>query len=411
MQIAGQGEIEEKVFEPNAVFAKTGVSPIMALGELARKMKKEGHDVILLGAGEPDFDTPQNVKEAGIAAIQNGITKYTPVHGIPEAKAAVRRKFERDQKIIYSDDEIAISTGAKQLLFNSLVVSLNAGDEVVIPSPVWSSYPAIVKIAGGTPVMVHASAANGFKVTAAELEAAISPRTRWLMINSPSNPTGAVYSREELAALADVLRRHPQVWILTDEIYEKIVFDGKPFVSFVDAAPDLAGRMLVVNGVSKAQAMTGWRIGYAGGPAKLIAAMAALQSQSTTSACSIAQAATITALDDTDETVAQQCREYERRRDLVVKELNETNVLSCPKSEGAFYAFASMEGLVGCKHADGVINNDDDFCKYILNDAKVAIVPGIIFGAPNYFRISIATSYELLAEAMKRIKSSVAKLN
>ena len=401
----------EVVFRPNELFLNRGISPIMALGEVARKMKANGEDVILLGAGEPDFDTPNHIKEAAKRALDRGETKYTPVHGTPQAKEAVRRKFEKDQGIRYSDAEIAIAAGAKQLLFNALMVSLSPGDEVIIPTPVWGSYPEIVKITGGVPILVPALPGGEFKITARQLEDAITQKTKWLMINTPSNPSGALYSREELEALANVLRRNPHVWILTDEIYEKLVFDGRPFTSFVQAAPDLAGRMLVVNGVSKAYAMTGWRVGFAGGPEPLIKAMSALQSQSTTNPCSIAQAATIAALEDSDEVVAAQCAEYQRRRDLVVSRLNNMPGIECATPGGAFYVLPSMAGLVGKKHAEGKILNDQDFCNYILNTAKVVIVPGYVFGAENNFRISFATSYELLEDAMDRIQAAIENLS
>lgn len=387
------------------------MSPIMAIAEKVGALRASGADIVVLVAGEPDFDTPDHVKAAAIKAITAGETKYTSVHGTAAMRVAVRAKFKRDQNADYEDEEICVASGAKQLLFNALSVTLSAGDEVVMPTPVWGSYSAIVKIAGGIPVRIPTLAQDGFLLTPEALEQAITPRTRWLMINSPCNPTGAVYSRSDLEALAEVLRRHPTVMILSDEIYEKIVFDGCRFVSFIEAAPDLRDRILLVNGVSKAYAMTGWRIGYGAGPTALIKAMAALQSQSTSNPCSISQAAAIAALNGPDDVLKSQCAEYQKRRDLAVEKISAMPGLSCTVPSGAFYLFASIEGLLGKRLGTKVIRNDLDFVEYILEESKVAIVPGGPFGAPNHFRISFATSQELLKEGLNRMATAIEKLS
>ncbi|MBU2983683.1 pyridoxal phosphate-dependent aminotransferase [Lentibacter algarum] len=397
--------------ELNVRFSERPMSPIMAILEMATMRQAAGEDIVAFVTGEPDFDTPVHVKEAAIAAIHAGQTKYTSVHGTLELREAVRQKFIHDQGVDYAIDQICVGAGAKQLLFNALSVTLSEGDEVVVPTPVWGSYGAMVKIAGGIPVKVPARAEDGFLVQPEDLERAITDRTRWLMINSPNNPTGAVYGRQDLEGLAEVLRRHPKVMVLSDEMYEKIIFDDKKFVSFVEAAPDLVGRILLVNGVSKAYAMTGWRVGYGAGPADLVSAMAALQSQSTTNPCSISQAATIAALTGPQDILAEQCAEYQSRRNMVVDRIRAMPGLSCQAPAGAFYLFASMAGLVGKSAGEHTINTDLDFVRYMLDVAKVAIVPGAPFGAEHHFRMSFAASQSELSKGLDRMAAAIANLN
>lgn len=406
--------IERSDQEPvklNPRFAERPMSPIMAILETASQRKAAGEDIITFVAGEPDFDTPAHVKEAAVVAIQAGQTKYTSVHGTTELQEAVRQKFLADQGIDYLIDQICVGAGAKQLLFNALSVTLSEGDEVVVPTPVWGSYVAMVKIAGGTPIEVPARLEDGFLMQPEDLERAITGRTRWLMVNSPNNPTGAVYERHHLEGLAEVLRQYPKVMVLSDEIYEKIVYDDQRFVSFVEAAPDLVDRILLVNGVSKAYAMTGWRIGYGAGPENLVSAMAALQSQSTTNPCSISQAAAIAALRGPQDVLTRQCAEYQSRRDMVVNRIRTMPGLSCQTPAGAFYLFASMAGLRGKSAGEYIIRSDLDFVRYMLDVAKVAIVPGAPFGVDHHFRMSFAADQAQLSEGLDRMASAISELN
>ncbi len=379
-------------------------SPTMAVTNLARELRAAGRDIIGLGAGEPDFDTPDHVKEAAIAAIRRGETKYTNVDGTPELKAAIARKFRRENGLDYEPSEITVGAGGKQVLYNAFMATLDAGDEVVIPAPYWVSYPDMVRLAGGEPVFVACPAEQGFKLQPEALARAITPRTKWLVLNSPSNPTGAAYRREELEALAEVLRAHPQVRVMTDDMYEHLVYDDFHFTTIAQVAPDLKPRTLTVNGVSKAYAMTGWRIGYAGGPRELIKAMATIQSQSTSNPCSISQAAAVAALDGDQGFLAERNRVFRERRDLVVAMLNEAPGLSCPKPEGAFYVYPSCAGVIGRRPPGGrPIADSEQFARYLLEDAGVAVVHGAAFGLDPHFRISYATATELLEEACRRI--------
>ncbi len=379
-------------------------SPTIAVTNLARELRAAGRDIIGLGAGEPDFDTPDHIKEAAIAAIRRGETKYTAVDGTPQLKAAIVRKFRRDNGLDYEAAEITVGTGGKQVLYNAFMATVDAGDEVVIPAPYWVSYPDMVRLAGGEPVFVPCPAENGFRLRPEDLERAITPRTKWLVLNSPSNPTGAAYRREELAAIAEILRAHPQVWVMTDDMYEHLVYDDFVFTTIAQVAPDLKPRTLTVNGVSKAYAMTGWRIGYAGGPRELIRAMATIQSQSTSNPCSISQAAAVAALDGDQSFLAERNRVFRERRDLVVSMLDRAPGLSCPKPEGAFYVYPSCAGVIGKRPPGGQpITSSEDFARYLLEDAGVAVVHGAAFGLDPHFRISYATATELLEEACRRI--------
>ncbi|WP_168197893.1 pyridoxal phosphate-dependent aminotransferase [Pseudolabrys sp. FHR47] len=390
--------------------ATMGVSEILAITAKAGALKKAGRPMIILGAGEPDFDTPQHIKDAAVRAIADNQTRYTVLDGSPELKEAVRRKFARENELVFAQDEITCGAGAKQVLFNAFMATLADGDEVIIPAPYWTSYSDIVAIAGGVAVTVPCGADSGFRLMPAQLEAAITPKTRWLLLNSPSNPTGAAYRREDLAALADVLRRHPDVWVMSDDMYEHIVYDDFEFATFAQVAPDLKDRTLTVNGVSKAYAMTGWRLGYGGGPAPLIKAMSIVQSQSTSCPSSISQAAAIAALDGPQDIVAQRRLAFQKRRDLVVDGLNAIRGVACIRPEGAFYVLASCEGLIGAvKPGGGTIRTDGDFCAYVM-DTDVAMVPGSCFGLAPYFRISYATSEAELTEALRRIAAACAKL-
>ena len=390
-----------------------GVSEILQIAAKAARMKAQGRPVILLGQGEPDFDTPDNIKEAACRAIAAGDTKYTPLDGTPELKRAVQRKFSRENGLAFELDQITIAPGAKQIIYNAFMATLNAGDEVVLPAPFWTTYADIVTIADGKPVVVPCREADGFRLTAGELEAAITPRTRWLLLNSPSNPSGAAYSAGHLTALAEVLRRHPQVWLLTDDIYEHLVYDDdKPFVTMLQVAPDLCGRTLTMNGVSKAYAMTGWRIGYAAGPSNLIKAMAVVQSQSSSNPCSISQAAAVEALDGPQEVLSGRRAAFKARRDMVVAMLNEARGLTCRTPEGAFYVYPGCAGVIGLKTPQGkVLADDRDFCDYLLEAAEVAVVPGTCFALAPHFRISYAASMESLKEACIRIQHACAVLS
>ncbi|MCX5497284.1 pyridoxal phosphate-dependent aminotransferase [Kaistia dalseonensis] len=385
--------------------ARIKPSATIAVTNKARELKAAGRDVIGLGAGEPDFDTPDNIKEAAIAAIREGKTKYTAVDGIPELKAAIIAKFKRENNLTYTPNQITVGTGGKQVLYNALMATLNPGDEVIIPAPYWVSYPEIVALGGGTPVEIVGPQEQGFKINAAALEAAITPKTKWLILNSPSNPTGAGYTRTELRALADVLLRHPQVWIMTDDMYEHLVFDGFEFATIAEVEPKLFDRTLTVNGVSKAYAMTGWRIGYAGGPAELIKAIGTIQSQSTSNPSSISQWAAVEALNGPQDYIPKNAEIFKKRRDLVVSMLNQAKGIVCPNPEGAFYVFPSCAGTLGKTTPGGkLLKTDEDFVTALLEEEGVAVVQGSAFGLAPHFRISYATSTEALEEACTRIQ-------
>lgn len=387
------------------------VSEILQIGARARQMQAAGAPVIVLGAGEPDFDTPEHVKAAALAAMQRGDTKYTPLDGTPALKAAICRKFERDSGLRFAGSQITVGTGAKQILYNAMMATLDPGDEVIIPTPYWTSYSDIVRIAGGVPVLVPCDDSAGFRLTAAQLRPAISPRTRWLMLNSPSNPSGAAYGEADYRPLLDVLLDAPHVWLMVDDIYEHIVYDDFRFVTPAALEPRLQARTLTVNGVSKAYAMTGWRIGYGAGPEALIRAMAVVQSQSTSNPCSISQAAAVAALDGPQDLLRDRAASFRTRRDLVVSRLNAIDGIDCRVPEGAFYAFAGCRGVIGRRTPDGrTIDSDRGFCGWLLEAAHVATVPGSAFGLSPYFRISYATSMAELEEALSRIATACATL-
>ncbi len=380
-------------------------SATIAISTKAMELKAAGRDIIGLSAGEPDFDTPDNIKDAAIKAIRDGRTKYTPVDGVPELKQAICAKFERDNGLKYQPSQVSVGTGGKQVLFNALLATLNPGDEVIVPAPYWVSYPDIVLLGGGKPVFVETTLDNGFKLQAAALEAAITPKTKWLVFNSPSNPSGAAYSHAELKALTDVLMRHPQVWVLTDDMYEHLVYDDFKFVTPAQVEPQLLERTLTMNGVSKAYAMTGWRIGFAAGPEILINAMRKLQSQSTSNPSSISQWAAVEALNGPQDFIASNNEKFKERRDLVVSMLNQANGLSCPTPEGAFYVYPSCEELIGKTTPSGLqIKNDEDFVTALLADEGVAAVHGAAFGLEPFFRVSYATSNAALEDACERIQ-------
>jgi len=380
-------------------------SQTIAISTKARALKAAGRNIISLSAGEPDFDTPANIKQAAIRAIEAGDTKYTDVAGTPALRRAVAEKFRRDSGIVYAPEEIIVSTGGKQVIYNAMVATLDAGDEVIIPSPCWVSYPDIVALADGTPVIVPCSQNNGFKLRAEDLEAAITPKTKWFMLNSPCNPTGAAYSAEELRPICDVLLRHPSVWVFTDDIYDKLTYDGFKPATIVEVEPRLRERTVTMNGCSKAYAMTGWRIGFAGAPSSLIKAMDKLQSQSTSNTSSIGQAAALAALTGPQDTIEAMCAVYKDRRDLVVAALNAIPGLHCHKPEGAFYVFPGLHGCIGKTSAGGAfIENDESFVIALLEEQGVAAVHGSAFMYPGHFRISYATDTESLREACDRIK-------
>ncbi|MFN8758511.1 MAG: aspartate transaminase [Tagaea sp.] len=386
-------------------------SPTIAVTMKAAELKAAGKDVIGLGAGEPDFDTPANIKAAAKAAIDKGETKYTAVDGTPALKKAIAAKFKRENGLDYAPNQISVGTGGKQVLYNALMATLNPGDEVIVPAPYWVSYPDMVILAEGTPVEVACSENQGFKLTAEALAAAITPKTKWLILNSPSNPTGAAYTKADLRALADVLLKNPHVWVMTDDMYEHLVYDGFEFATIAQVEPKLMDRTLTVNGVSKAYCMTGWRIGYAGGPAPLIKAMQAIQSQSTSNPSSVSQAAAVEALNGPQDFIAANNEVFKARRDLVVKMLNEAKGLRCPVPEGAFYVVPSCAGTIGKKTPQGkVIETDTDFVTYLLESVGVAVVQGSAFGLAPYFRISYATSTEALKDACTRIQKACAAL-
>ncbi|MEG3144410.1 pyridoxal phosphate-dependent aminotransferase [Sphingomonas sp. RT2P30] len=392
---------------PSAALARIKPSPTLAITTRTLELKRAGVDVIGLGAGEPDFDTPDFVKQAAIQAIRDGKTKYTNVDGTPELKEAIVAKFRRDNGLTYTTDQITVNVGGKHTLFNAIVATVDAGDEVIVPAPYWVSYPDVVLFAGGTPVFVPAGPEQNYKLNPAQLEAAITPRTKWVILNSPSNPTGAAYSVAELKALGEVLERHPHVWIFADDMYEHIIYDGFEFATIAQVCPSLYERTLTVNGCSKAYAMTGWRIGFAGGASWLIKAMAKLQSQSTSNPCSIAQAAAVAALNGDQSFLAERAAAFQSRRDLVVSMLNQTNGITCPRPEGAFYVYPELSGLIGKTTPKGIlIDSDETFATYLLDEARVAVVQGAAFGLSPAMRISYATSDELLREACERIQTA-----
>ncbi|WP_444461790.1 pyridoxal phosphate-dependent aminotransferase [Rhodobacter capsulatus] len=398
-------------FRPADRIARLGVSEILQIGAKAAAMQRAGRPVIILGAGEPDFDTPSHVKQAAAEAMARGETKYTALDGTPALKAAIVEKFRRENGLDYTVAEITVAAGAKQVLYNAMMATLDPGDEVIIPTPCWTSYFDIVRIAGGVPVAVPCDGAQGFKLSPDALSAAITPKTRWVMLNSPSNPTGAAYAEADYRPLLDVLLAHPQVWLLVDDMYEHICYEGFRFTTPAALEPRLKGRILTVNGVSKAYAMTGWRIGYAGGPEALIKAMAVVQSQSTSCPSSISQAAALAALSGPQDLLALRAADFQRRRDLVVAALNAIPGITCRVPEGAFYTFADCSGLIGATTPEGgTITTDRDFCAWLLEHAEVAMVPGAAFGLSPYFRISYATSEAELREALARISAACARL-
>jgi aspartate aminotransferase len=396
----------------SATLSRVKPSPTMAISAKALEMKAAGEDVIGLSAGEPDFDTPENIRAAGIRAIEEGKTRYTAPDGIPELKNAVCAKFKRDNGLDYAPAQVSIGSGGKQILYNALMATLNPGDEVVIPAPYWVSYPDMVTLAGGTPVIVEAGIETGFKLTPEALEAAITPKTRWFIFNSPSNPTGAGYSWDDLKALTDVLMRHPQVWVMTDDMYEHLAYGDFRFCTPAQVEPGLYDRTLTCNGVSKAYAMTGWRIGYAAGPEVLIGGMRKIQSQSTSNPCSISQWAAVEALTGTQEFLAPHNAMFVRRRDLVVEALNAIPGITCPRPEGAFYVYPSIQGLIGKTSAGGtMIDSDEAFVTALLEETGVAVVHGAAFGLSPYFRVSYATSDAALKQACARIEDFCGKLS
>ena len=385
--------------------ARVKPSATMAISDQARNLKAAGNDVISLSAGEPDFDTPDNIKAAAIQAIQNGDTKYTDVSGTPSLKVAIAAKYKRDNGLDYDTDQIIVCTGGKQVLYSALIATINPGDEVVIPAPFWVSYPDMVYLAGGTPVIVDVTAETAFRMTAEALEAAITPKTKWLIFNSPSNPSGAAYSEAELGALTDVLMRHPHVWVMTDDMYEHLVYDDFTFATPAQVEPGLYDRTLTVNGVSKAYCMTGWRIGYAAGPVALIKAMSKVQSQSTSNPSSISQAAAVEALNGPQDFIAEHNISFKERRDLVVSMLNQANGIDCLTPDGAFYVYPSCAGTIGKSTPSGkTIESDLDFATELLAAEGVAVVHGEAFGLSPHFRISYATSTEELEDACQRIQ-------
>ena len=393
------------MFAESAALRRIKPSATLAADAKARELRAAGRNIISLAAGEPDFDTPENIKEAAIKAIRDGKTKYTNVDGVPELKAAICAKFERENGLSYKPTQVNVSPGGKPVIYTAMVASLNSGDEVIVPAPYWVSYPDMVLLAGGEPVRVLTTAEDGFKVRPAALEAAITPRTKWIILNSPSNPSGAAYTKAELRALADVLLRHPQVWILTDDMYEHLIFGDFEYWTIAQVEPGLYDRTLTMNGVSKAYAMTGWRIGYAAGPEPLIRAMAKVMSQSTSNPSSISQWAAVEALNGTQDFIKPNAKLFEGRRDLVVSMLNQASGLKCPTPEGAFYVYPSCAGLIGKTAPSGkVIASDADFATELLDAEGVAVVHGEAFGLSPFFRISYATANAVLEDACTRIQ-------
>ena len=386
-------------------------SATIAVTQKARDLKAAGKDVIGLGAGEPDFDTPAHIIEAAKKAMDDGLTRYTAVNGIPELREAISEKFKRENGLDYSLDEITVGCGGKQVIFNAFMATLDPGDEVIVPAPYWVSYGDIPLLFEGKVVTVNCPAENGFKITPEDLEAAITPKTKWLILNSPSNPSGAGYTKADLRALAEVLMRHEQVWIMSDDIYEHVIYDDFEFTTIAQVEPGLKDRTLTLNGVSKAYCMTGWRVGYAGGPKELIGAMTNIQSQSTTHTSSVSQGAAVAALSGTQDFIADNNRVFKERRDLVVSMLNQATGLSCPTPEGAFYVYPSCAGTLGKKTPDGkVIETDEDFVTYMLESEGVAAVQGAAFGLSPHFRVSYATATDLLEDACQRIQRACAAL-
>ena len=386
-------------------------SATMVITARAAQLKREGKKVIGLSAGEPDFDTPDHVKVAAIDAIHKGYTKYTNVEGIPELRQAIIDKFKKDNGLSYSINDVIVGTGGKQILFNALVSSINKDDEVIIPAPYWVSYPDMTLLAGGKPVIISCTQETDFKLTAKELEQVITKKSKWLILNSPSNPTGSCYSRKELEEIADVVRKHKNLYVMTDDIYEYIVYDNFEFFTFAQVAPDLKDRVLTVNGVSKSHCMTGWRIGYAVGPEILIKAMIKIQGQSTSNASSISQYAALAGISGSNDFLKPCLKAFDERRRFVVSKLNNIQGISCLLPKGAFYAYPNVSGLVGKKTNEGIIlKNDTDIVEWLLETAEVAAVPGVAFGLEPFFRVSYATSLDLLKEAMKRIEKAVLSL-
>jgi aspartate aminotransferase len=386
-------------------------SATMVVTQKARDLKAKGRDIISLSVGEPDFDTPDNIKQAAIDAIRRGETKYPPVLGIPPLREAIAAKFRRENGLDYKASDVIVGTGGKQILYNAFLVTMNKGDEVLIPAPFWVSYPDMVLLNGGEPVLVPTRIEDGYKLQPEDLERAITPRTKWLILNSPSNPTGAAYTRDELKALTDVLMRHPQVWVLSDDMYEHLVYGDFVFTTPVQIEPALKARALTMNGVSKAYAMTGWRIGYAAGPAELIKAMDMVQGQQTSGACTIAQWASVEALNGPQDFIPERRKAFEERRDLVVSMLNQARYMQCPKPEGAFYVYPSVKDAIGKTTASGkVIETDEDFVSELLEQEGVAAVHGTAFGQGPNFRVSYATSLKILEEACKKIQRFTAEL-
>jgi aspartate aminotransferase len=387
-------------------------SPTVAVSNKAAELKAAGADVIGLGAGEPDFDTPEHIKQAAADAMAAGKTKYAPVAGVAELRRAICDKFKRDNGLTYTPDQITVNCGGKQSIYNALMASLNPGDEVIIPAPYWVSYPDITLLAEGEPVIVNCPENANFKMTPAALEAAITPKTKWLILNSPSNPTGAAYTRADMVALGEVLKKQPHVWVMTDDIYEFIVYDDFEFTTFAQAVPEMYDRTLTLNGLSKAYCMTGWRVGYAAGAVDVIKAMNKIQSQSTTSTSTISQWASVAALDGDHSFIAEHNKVFKERRDLVVSMLNQATGLTCATPEGAFYVYPSCAGLMGKKTPEGkAIETDEDFVTYLLESEGVAAVHGEAFGLSPYFRISYATSTEALEDACQRIQRACAALS
>lgn len=399
-------------FRPARRLTAIGISEILKIGAAAQRLKQEGRPVIVLGAGEPDFDTPDHVKRAAEFAIRAGQTKYTSLDGTPELKAAIAEKFLRENELVYAAEEITAGAGAKQVIHNAFMATLSPGDEVILAAPYWTSYADMVRIADGTPVHVLCREENGFRLDADDLARAITPRTRWLLLNSPSNPTGAAYSEAQLRPILDVLKQHSRVWLIADDIYEHLTYDNMPFVTAAAVEPSLKSRTLTVNGVSKAYAMTGWRVGYAGGPRELISAMAVVQSQSTTNPCSVSQAAAIAALTGPQDVLIERRAAFQRRRDIVVSALNSIEGVTCRRPGGAFYTYASCADLIGRRTINGaIIDSDSAFCRYLLEDHSVAVVPGSCFGLAPFFRLSYASSEQNLREALQRIARACKELS
>jgi len=386
-------------------------SPTIAVTQKARELKAAGKDVIGLGAGEPDFDTPDNIKEAAIKAIRDGDTKYTAVDGTPVLKKAIVDKFKRENNLDYDLDQITVGAGGKHVIYNAMMATLNEGDEVIVPAPYWVSYPDMVLLAGGTPIILECDEKQGFKLSPSELDKAITPKTKWIILNSPSNPTGACYSESDILELSKILIKHSHVYILSDDIYEHVVYENFKFFTIAQIK-ELKGRVLTMNGVSKAYSMTGWRIGYAAGPKDIIKAIAKIQSQSTTNPSSISQAAAVEALNGKQDFIKERAKSFQERRDFVVSSLNQIEGIECLNPDGAFYVFPSCKALIGKKDPNGnVINNDTDFVKSLLEHSGIAVVQGSAFGLEGFFRISYATSMENLKKALDKIKNFCRELN